>query len=154
MLEDSMSVGTLRAVPCRPAISVEPSATVLETARLMDLHRVGAVVVMSEGRCAGIFTAWDVLRVCIRHPGKYPEHIPISEAMTHKVILARPEDSLEESISLMAKLEIGYLPLLAEDQSISLLHRSDLLHHRSEMVQKRLAHLEEYLSDLLEADRD
>jgi CBS domain-containing protein len=42
--------------------TIDANATVLEATRLMNQHKIGAVVVTEEGRVAGIFTERDVLR--------------------------------------------------------------------------------------------
>ena len=41
--------------------TIDANATVLEATRLMNQHKIGAVVVTEVGRVAGIFTERDVL---------------------------------------------------------------------------------------------
>ena len=37
-------------------VSAGPDATVLEAARIMNDHRIGALIVLANGKLAGIFT--------------------------------------------------------------------------------------------------
>jgi CBS domain-containing protein len=52
----------IRALDPRPAVVVSESTTIRETIDLMLHRRIGAVLVVREGRAVGIFTERDVLR--------------------------------------------------------------------------------------------
>ncbi len=56
----------IREVMSTDLVTVEPSATVLEAARVMSVARVGSVLVLDAGTLAGIFTERDILRALAR----------------------------------------------------------------------------------------
>src|SRR3990172_10597735 len=59
----------------RPVVTVSPDATVEEAARAMRTKNVGAVVVVRDGRPAGILTDRDVAIGSVRPA---PAHTPLS----------------------------------------------------------------------------
>jgi len=64
-----------------PAVTVPPDATVVETARLMDRHRIKRLVVAdADGRLAGIVTPRDLLRVYLRPDSQIRDEI-VSEVL-------------------------------------------------------------------------
>ncbi len=56
-----MSQRSIAQLIKRQAIHLAPSASVREAARLMSENHIGALLVMDEGRLAGIFTERDAL---------------------------------------------------------------------------------------------
>ncbi len=65
-------------------IHLAPSASVREAAQLMSENHIGALVVMDEGRLAGIFTERDALNRILAE-GRDPDSTPLSEVMTRAV---------------------------------------------------------------------
>ena len=62
----------------RQVIHLAPSASVREAAQLMSENHIGAMLVMDEGRLAGIFTERDVLNRVLA-VGRDPYATPLSE---------------------------------------------------------------------------
>ncbi|HIJ20977.1 MAG TPA: CBS domain-containing protein [Deltaproteobacteria bacterium] len=74
--------------------------------------------------------------------------------MTQKLIVARPEDGIDTSISLMIKAGIKHLPVVENGQLIGILGFCDLVQHQVGALSSELHYLEEYLDDLHEAGKD
>ena len=73
-------------------ISVKPHQTVLEVARLMVDHNIGAVPVLQQGRLMGIFSERDLMnRVVVG--GKDPARTLVSQVMTEDPMTVQPGDS-------------------------------------------------------------
>ena len=154
MGEASKPGGSLSMVPGCRLLNVEPQTTVLKAIQLMAQAQTGAVVVTMENRCVGIFTAWDLLQFQAREPGSDLSSVHLGDVMTNKVISARPADALMETVPLMLKSGIGYLPVMAEHCPAKMLRLVDILAYRYEVAEKKLAYLEGYLSDLMNAETD
>ncbi len=70
-------------------ISAEPHQTVLEIARLMVEHNIGAVPVLQDGKLIGIFSERDLMsRVVVN--GKDPARTPVSQVMTEDPLTVAP----------------------------------------------------------------
>ena len=106
-------------------LSINPTATVLDAAQLMNRHKVGSVVVLEEGHIVGMFTERDVLqRVVGGHLD--PEHTPVKEVMTKKVTTCGPDTKIEEARSIMKHRRIRRLPVINNDQLVGLISIGDL----------------------------
>src|SRR5438552_2790088 len=80
--------------------SIEPTATVLEATQKMNQHKLGALLVMSDGQVAGMFTERDVLRRVVAEQ-RDPSTCTVGEVMTKEVICCHPDDDLDEISAVM-----------------------------------------------------
>ena len=93
-------------------ISVAPSASVLDAARVMNEHGVGSVLVIADAhQLVGIFTERDILRRVVA-AGRAADTTPVSEVMTVAVITCLPETSVEECGAIMTTRRIRHLPVV------------------------------------------
>ena len=78
--------------------SVPPTATIQDAVATMSTYRIGCVVILDEGRLAGIFTERDVLnRVVV--PGIDPLTTPISQVMTSEPLTVGPTLALDKAMA-------------------------------------------------------
>ena len=91
-------------------VSAEPHQTVLEVAKLMVEHNIGAVPIMQGGQLKGIFSERDLMsRVVVA--GKNPAQIAVSQVMTEDPLTVAPNDSLETCMTLMKRHGFRHLPI-------------------------------------------
>lgn len=95
--------------------TVEPSATVVDAARVMKQQDVGPVPVVENGdRLAGIVTDRDiVLRVVAE--GRDPQSTTVGETMSRDLATVDPDQPLDEALRLMARHQVRRLPVCEED---------------------------------------
>ena len=83
-------------------ISAESQQTVLEVARMMVEHNIGAVPVLQDGQLIGIFSERDLMnRVVVG--GKDPARTLVNQVMTEDPLTIAPSDSLETCMTLMKR---------------------------------------------------
>lgn len=125
--------------------SVGPSATVLDAALLMNEHKIGAVVVLDEGRVVGMFTERDVLRRIVAER-RDPAATRVAEVMTSEVVCCRPETTLDEARIAMKERRIRHLPVVnAEGRLEGLISIGDLNAHQASSQEHTIYLLHEYL---------
>jgi CBS domain-containing protein len=92
---------------------IDPNVTVLDAIRKMNQHKLGALVVMSGGRVAGMFTERDVL---VRVVGELrnPAETKVVEVMTSEVICVPPETDIDEVSAIMQQKRIRHVPVCDE----------------------------------------
>ncbi|BBO85403.1 CBS domain-containing protein [Desulfosarcina ovata] len=113
-----------------------------------------ALIVMGGDRPVGIFTERDVLRCHVAWRGRLFREMPLREAMTHKLIVAQPDDLVSSAMAMMIKADIRHLPVV-EDQCINgMLAISDLVKHHVGELTAELHYLQEYITDLQDAVQD
>ena len=125
--------------------SIDVGASVLEATRVMNLHKIGALVVMHDGNVVGIFTERDVLRRVVgeqRRPGE----ITVGEVMTTDVICVPPETDLEEVSAIMKNRRIRHVPVCADDGDLlGMISIGDLNAYNSHEQEATIHYLSEYI---------
>ena len=104
------TVKDVLAVKGQSLYTIDGQATVLEATRRMNLHKVGALVVMEGDRVAGIFSERDVLTRVIAEELP-PASVRVEAVMTRDIICCAPEDDLDEVSAIMKSRRIRHVPV-------------------------------------------
>jgi CBS domain-containing protein len=109
-------------------ISAEVHQTVLEVARLMAEHHIGAVPVLEGGQMVGIFSERDLMnRVVVG--GKDPARTPVGQVMTDDPLTVTPDDPLETCMTLMKRHGFRHLPVCVGRDLKGVVSLRDILLH-------------------------
>lgn len=138
----------------RQVVTAESELSVEHAIDLMTRNETTAVLVSMEDAPAGIFTERDVLHTYVKCRGRTFSEIPLKEVMTEKLVVAKPDDEIDDAVSLMIRTDIRHLPVVENGAITAMLYLCDLLYHRVGDLSSDLRTLEEYLHDLEEARRD
>lgn len=110
------------------AISAEAHQTVLEVARLMVEHNIGAVPVLDNGQLIGIFSERDLMsRVVVS--GKDPARTPVRQVMTEDPLTVAQNDPLETCMTLMKRHGFRHLPVCSGRELKGVVSLRDILLH-------------------------
>ena len=134
----------------REVLTIAPTATVFEAVKLMDEKSVGSLVILnSRGRLAGIFVERDALqRVLLA--GKSAMTEPVQAVMTRKVIVARPEMTVDQCLALMTEQRVRHLPVIDQEQKlVGLVSMGDLVKFISAEQMAMIRNLENYIEGVL-----
>ena len=125
---------TLRdLVKDRKLYSVEITRTVLESARFMMEHNIGAVPVLRNGELAGILSERDIMNRVVA-VGRTPGTTAVSEVMTANPRAVPADESLEECLFIMREFGFRHLPVVDEKRLVGLVSLRDvLMHHAAEI---------------------
>jgi CBS domain-containing protein len=96
----------------RRVYSIEADHTVLEGARFMMEHNIGALPVLRNGELAGIFSERDIMNRVVA-VGRTPGTTKISEVMTANPKAVSVQETVENSLFLMR--EFGFRHVLIVD---------------------------------------
>jgi CBS domain-containing protein len=106
-------------------ISAEVDQTVLEVAKLMVEHNIGAVPVLREGQLAGIFSERDLMRRVVVDPAR----TAVSQVMTDDPLTVAPNDALETCMTLMKRHGFRHLPVCSGRELKGVISLRDILLH-------------------------
>src|SRR5437870_7101090 len=95
----------------RDVWSLTPDATVYEAIDQMAQKGVGALLVMEGERLVGIVSERDYARKVILK-GRASREVQVGEIMSHPVICARPDLTVEETMALMTDKHVRHLPVM------------------------------------------
>ena len=124
-------------------LCIEPGATLLEAARLLDDGRDMVLVCDSTGRLAGVLTKTDVVRMTGRCEGASCT-APIAEAMTRDVLTTTPRAWLHDVWNPMRDRGLKNIPVVDEGgAALGILNARDAL----QCLLQEVRHEEELLRD-------
>jgi len=106
--------------------SVSPDDIVLEALKIMATKRVGALLVMNEGKLVGIISERDYARK-VALEGRSSRESKVSEIMSHKVLCARPNQTVQECMALMSDKRARHLPILDHKKLVGIVSIGDLV---------------------------
>jgi CBS domain-containing protein len=125
--------------------SVSPDTTVLAALELMAEKNIGAVLVLDDGRVAGIFSERDYARRVVLQ-GKSSRDTAVADVMTAEVVCARPNLSVEKCLALMTEKRFRHIPVLDEaEQLIGIVSIGDVVKEMLSQQQIIINHLEDYI---------
>lgn len=125
--------------------SVAPDSTVLEAIGVMAEKRIGALLVMNEDKLDGVFSERDYTRKVALN-GKSSSTTEVRDIMTNEVIVARPENTVDECMALMTEKRIRHLPVVEEGTVVGVLSIGDLVKAIIEDQQFKIEQLENYIT--------
>ena len=125
--------------------SVAPDSTVRDAVRLMNRQRIGAVLVMDEGKLAGIFTERDVL-VRVVDAQRDPRTTLIREVMTSNLVTVSPEIRVGEALRVVTERRLRHLPVVENRELLGLVSIGDLSGWATQFLQAEVEQLERYIS--------
>ncbi|MGB7981271.1 MAG: CBS domain-containing protein [Candidatus Nanopelagicales bacterium] len=125
--------------------TIAPEASLTELVDALAKHRIGAMVVSTDGtHIDGIVSERDIVRA-LRSEGGVPsfresrlihlDKVRVAEIMTSEVTTCTPSTSIDEVMTVMTAGRIRHLPVLENDELVGIVSIGDI-------VAARISHLE------------
>ncbi|MEP6634473.1 MAG: CBS domain-containing protein, partial [Luteimonas sp.] len=139
------SVRQLLEAKAPEVFAIGPDAAVIDAIRLMAEKRIGAVLVMQEGRLVGILSERDYARKIVLE-GRSSKDTPVRDIMTAQVIGVGLQDDLQRCMQVVTENRIRHLPVLDGDAVLGVISIGDLVKAVIEEQQLELDHLQRYIA--------
>lgn len=128
---------TLRdLVKDRKLYSVEATRTVLEAARYMMEHNIGALPVMRDGELVGILSERDVMNRVVA-VGRTPGTTAVSEVMTANPRAVAADESIDECLFIMREFGFRHLPIVDGKNVKGLVSLRDILMQQAAEMERQ-----------------
>ncbi len=115
----------LKAKPVR-LVTVRPDQSVLEAIKILAQEDVGAAIVMSGNRMAGILSERDYTRKIVLK-GRSSETTRVEEIMSPNVITVSSRTAVRECMALMTEKGIRHLPVVDGSRVIGMVSIRDIV---------------------------
>ena len=134
----------LRSKPDQTVYSIAPGVSVYDALRLMADKNIGSLLVVEEGKIAGIFSERDYARKVILMD-RSSKQTAVREVMTSSVMYARPDQTNEECMALMTDNRLRHLPVIDNGRLLGLLSIGDLVKDIISEQQFTIEQLQHYI---------
>ncbi|MCO6385957.1 CBS domain-containing protein [Aliihoeflea sp. 40Bstr573] len=141
-----MTVKTILDAKGRDVVTVEPTMTLAQAARLLSERRIGAVVVTKEGsKIAGILSERDIVRqIALRGAAALDE--AISSAMTARVKTCQEGHTVNQVMEIMTRGRFRHLPVEREGRLAGIVSIGDVVKQRIEDVEREADEIRHYIA--------
>jgi CBS domain-containing protein len=127
-------------------LQIEGSATVLDAIKRMVEANVGSLLVMENGKLAGIVTERDYLRR-VALEGREENETPVREIMSAPLVYVTPDTSIDECMAVMTERRIRHLPVLDADRDVAgVISIGDVVKFQSKQQSVQIRLLTDYIS--------
>jgi len=111
-------------------ISVRPTATIAEVARLLSARRIGGVVVQDNAeQLLGILTERDIVHALAAHDARALD-MTAAQLMTRSLVTATPHSTVHEAMGLMSQGRFRHLPVLEDGKLVGIVSIGDVVKSR------------------------
>lgn len=138
-------VSDILAGKARQLITISSQATALTAATVMNDNKVGAVLVLDDGRLVGMLSERDICKRVVAEL-RDPATTLVADVMTGEVICCRPHTDIEEARSVMKNRRVRHLPVVAEEGGvIGMISIGDLNAYQVDTAERTIYLLKEYI---------
>ena len=109
----------------RGTVTVPPSATLRDAAVVMEREEVGAVVVVADGRAAGVLSERDIVRAVAN--GDDVDDDRAEDIMAVDVVTIGLDATVAEAADVMEAGNIRHLPVTDDDKVVGVVSIRDIL---------------------------
>jgi CBS domain-containing protein len=124
--------------------SIDPEATIFDAIALMAEKAIGALLVVSGGKLAGIVSERDYARKVILQ-GRSSKETHVWEIMTRDVITVSPDHSVEECMRIITDHRVRHLPVLDGVELVGMVSIGDLVRAIIAEQAETIGHLHAYI---------
>jgi CBS domain-containing protein len=124
--------------------TITPQTTVRDAARLLTQRRIGAAMVLSEGRLVGIFSERDLTHRVVA-PGLDPDATLVSQVMSGNPVTIGPGDSASDALALMRTHNFRHLPVVDGGRAVGMVSVRDLYDAVKEQLEEDLQERDAYI---------
>ena len=126
-------------------LTIAGDASVFDAIKRMVEANVGALLVTDEGEIAGIVTERDYLRR-VTLEGRTDKETAIREIMSSPLIVATPQMTIDECMSLMTDRRVRHVPVVEGGHVVGIVSIGDVVKFKSSQQSYELQYLHEYIS--------
>jgi len=121
----------VKDVMTRALISVNPSTTIFQVAKMMEMGGFGAIILKEDNLPKGIITDRDfAIKIAVN---KYPLDTPVHKVASYPLQTINPNQSILVAADLMSAKKIRKLVVVDEDKVVGIITTTDIVNQLAKM---------------------
>jgi len=120
-----MQVKEILRVKGNRLLSIEPGGKAVDAVKTMAEQNLGSLVVLDQGRMAGILTFHELLAALAKRSGVLGD-VKVSEIMLHDPVMATPDMEVNDLRRTMLDTGARYLPVMQEGKLLGVISFRDV----------------------------
>jgi CBS domain-containing protein len=141
-----MTVANILAAKGRDVVTIEPSASLADAAKLLAEKRIGAVLILgADRRIVGILSERDIVRA-LAERGADVLGEPVSMAMTRKVSTCNEAELVFNVSERMTAGKFRHMPVIDQGQPVGMISIGDVVKYRLQAMERDSAAMRDYIS--------
>jgi len=141
-----MKVKALLDTKGKNIVSIDADSSVEDAIRSMHARKISALMVTDQGKTVGIFTERDVVRSYIASDGKGFKEMKVRDHMVSNLIIAVPEDELNDISAIMVEKNIRHLPVFENNRVVGMLSVRDIVQTQVSKLHSEIHYLKDYIT--------
>ena len=125
--------------------SLAPQQSVFDALKILSDHNVGALMVLDNGKLAGVFSERDYTRK-IALAGKSSKDTLVKDIMIANVITVSPQVRTRDCLSLMGQKKIRHLPVVDGDKVLGMISIRDIMNDIIADHELTISQLQHYIT--------
>src|SRR5215468_8795099 len=140
-----MTVRTILDTKGHQVQSVEPGAKLSAAIKILSERRIGAVLVLAQGRIEGILSERDIVRV-LGERGAAVLDEQVSSVMTRKVVSCGPSDTVAAIMEKMTTGKFRHLLVMDDGKLVGLISIGDVVKRRVSEFEHEQEAMRDYIA--------
>ena len=116
---------SIREIMTADPRNLDTGATVQDAAREMRDGDVGDVLLVEDGRLAGLVTDRDIVVRAVAE-GRDPARTPVGEIATRDVIALTPDQTVDDAIRIVREQNVRRIPVVQDGRPVGIVSIGDL----------------------------
>ena len=130
-VKNDISNTLVKDIMTRVLISVSPSTTVYQVAKMMEQGGIGAIIVKDNDHHKGIITDRDyAIKIAVN---KYPFDTPVQKVASYPLQTINPDESILVAADLMSTKKIRKLVVVDADKAVGIITSTDIVNQLAKM---------------------
>ena len=126
-------------------ITIEPTASLEQAAKILAERRIGALVVTGpEQRVVGIVSERDIVAMLAAR-GCHALDVPLTAVMTRKVTTCSPADTISTIMERMTEGKFRHVPVVEQGRLTGIISIGDVVKHRLQQMESEQNALRDYI---------
>ncbi|MCK9568122.1 CBS domain-containing protein [Candidatus Pacearchaeota archaeon] len=119
-------------VMTRDPVTISPDANLLDCAKKMVKKKVGSLIIVENKKLLGFISQSDILWALTKKASGNLKNVKAIEISPKKVVVIKPEITLNDTIEKMKKTKFERLPVVQDNKLVGIITAKDILNFNPE----------------------